>query len=57
MALGKDVTALLPYLSRYLGHASFESTYYYVHTSPDFMRGYADLASTSQSLLPQVGFE
>jgi len=57
MALGTDVTALLPYLSRYLGHASFESTYYYVHTSPDFMRGYADLASTSQSLLPEVGFE
>ena len=57
MALGKDVTALLPYLSRYLGHASFESTYYYVHTSPDFMHAYADLASTSQSLLPQVGFE
>ncbi len=57
MAQGKDVTALLPYLSRYMGHAGFESTYYYVHTSPDFMRGYADLAGTSQSLLPEVGFE
>lgn len=57
MAQGKDVTALLPYLSRYMGHASFESTYYYVHTSPDFMHAYADIAGTSQSLLPQVGFE
>lgn len=57
MTQGKDVTAMLPYLSRYMGHATFESTFYYVHTSPDFMRDYADLAGTSQSLLPEVGFE
>lgn len=57
MAQGADVTAMLPYLSRYMGHATFESTFYYVHTSPDFMRSYADLAATSQSLLPEVGFE
>ena len=38
MTHGADVTALLPYLSRYMGHAGFESTYYYVHTSPDFLR-------------------
>jgi hypothetical protein len=25
------------------GHATFESTYYYVHTSPDFMATYADI--------------
>ena len=41
-----------------MGHAGFESTYYYVHTSPDFMRAYADLtADAGASLLPQVGFE
>lgn len=57
MAHGQDVTALLPYLSRYMGHASFESTYYYVHTSPDFMRGYADIAAAGPSPLPEVGFE
>ena len=28
---------MLSYLSRYMGHAGFESTFYYVHTSPDFM--------------------
>jgi len=56
MAQGRDVTAMLPYLSRYMGHATFESTFYYVHTSPDFMRSYADLTA-SQSLLPEVGFE
>lgn len=57
MARGEDVTALLPYLSRYMGHAGFESTYYYVHTSPDFMRGYADIAAGATSPLPEVGFE
>ncbi len=58
MAAGADAAALLPYLSRYMGHAGFESTYYYVHTSPDFMRGYADLtADAGASLLPEVGFE
>jgi integrase len=57
MAQGQDVTALLPYLSRYMGHAGFESTYYYVHTSPDFMRGYAGITAAGASLLPEVGFE
>ena len=54
---GTDVTAMLPYLSRYMGHATFESTYYYVHTSPDFMDAYAELTCRSGSVLPEVGFE
>ena len=45
---------MLPYLSRYMGHASLASTYY--NTSPDFMNGYADLAREGQGLLPEVGF-
>ena len=57
MAQGKDVTAMLPYLSRYMGHAGFESTFYYVHTSPDFMRAYAHITDTGTSPLPEVGFE
>jgi integrase len=57
MAQGKDVTAMLPYLSRYMGHAGFESTFYYVHTSPDFMRAYAHITDTNTSPLPEVGFE
>ena len=52
----KDVAALLPYLSRYMGHATLESTYYYVHTSPDFMDAYADITHQSGWLLPEVGF-
>ena len=57
MAQGKDVMAMLPYLARYMGHAGIESTYYYIHTSPDFLHAYAHITAASQSLLPEVGFE
>ena len=53
---GKDVNAMLPYLSRYMGHASFDSTYYYIHTSPDFLDAYDGITRASQDLLPEVGF-
>jgi integrase len=56
MRQGKDVTAMLPYLSRYMGHATFDSTYYYVHTSPDFMNAYDEITRNRQSVLPEVGF-
>ena len=32
MTQGRDVTAMLPYLARYMGHAGFESTFYYVNS-------------------------
>ncbi len=57
MAQGIDVAAMLPYLSTYMGHASVDSTYYYVHTSPDFMASYAHITAESGSPLPEVGFE
>jgi integrase len=57
MTQRKDVTAMLPYLSRYMGHATLESTFYYIHTSPDFMDAYAQITRKGQSLLPEVGFE
>lgn len=57
MRHGADVAAMLPYLAGYMGHASVDSTYYYVHTSPDFMDAYADITSKTRSLLPEVGFE
>jgi integrase len=56
MRQGKDVSAMLPYLSRYMGHATFDSTYYYIHTSPDFMDAYAQITRQSQSVLPEAGF-
>jgi integrase len=57
MQHGAEVTAMLPYLSRYMGHATVESTFYYIHTSPDFMDAYAQITTDSQKLLPEVGFE
>jgi integrase/recombinase XerD len=32
---GKDLNVYIPYLSTYMGHASFHSTYYYVHLLPE----------------------
>jgi hypothetical protein len=40
-----------------MGHATFDSTYYYVHTSPDFLAGYAEAMRGCESLLPEVGFD
>ncbi|GAA5225909.1 tyrosine-type recombinase/integrase [Paeniglutamicibacter antarcticus] len=57
MAEGTDVNAMLPYLARYMGHGSLDSTFYYIHTSPDFMNGYADIVREGQGILPEVGFE
>jgi integrase len=57
MANGVDVTAMLPYLARYMGHATVESSYYYIHTSPDFMDAYAEIAEAAGWVLPEVGFE
>jgi integrase len=57
MAEGTNVAAMLPYLQVYMGHASVESTCYYVHTSPDFMDAYVDITRhAARSLLPEVGF-
>jgi len=56
MRQGKDVAAMLPYLSRYMGHATFDSTYYYIHTSPDFLDAYDHITQASQELLPEAGF-
>lgn len=53
---GADVSAMLPYLSRFMGHSSIERTLYYVHTSPDFMAGFADVGASLDALLPEVGF-
>ena len=56
-AEGKNIEALLPYLARYMGHATFDSTYYYIHTSPDFMSGYASDVARLESLIPEVDFD
>lgn len=54
---GKSVEAMLPYLAKYMGHATFDSTYYYIHTSPDFLADYAEIIHGKELLLPEVGFD
>ncbi|AZL04288.1 MULTISPECIES: tyrosine-type recombinase/integrase [Brevibacterium] len=54
MREGTDVNTMLPYLSAYMGHAGIDSTLYYVHTSPDFMDSYAELAGkTANTVIPE----
>lgn len=57
MVDGVEVGATLPYLQLYMGHAGIDSTYYYVHTSPDFMHAYTEVTRhAGERLLPEVGF-
>ena len=51
---GKDVHAMLPYLMRYMGHSSLESTYYYIHLIPDYFPKYHDLTFSTENLIPEV---
>lgn len=53
----KDINAMLPYLMKYMGHASIESTYYYIHLLPEFFPQYASLVSSCESLIPEVDNE
>ena len=53
-AEGKDIHAMLPYLMRYMGHSSLESTYYYIHLIPDFFPVYQERAGTTEELIPEV---
>jgi len=51
---GKNIHAMLPYLMRYMGHSSLESTYYYIHFIPDFFPQYSALTFSTEDLLPEV---
>ena len=53
-AEGKNIHAMLPYLMRYMGHTSIESTYYYIHLIPDFFPQYNELAASTEELIPEV---
>jgi integrase len=35
---GKDLNAMIPYLSTYMGHENFSSTFYYIHLLPERLR-------------------
>jgi len=52
---GKDVTAYLPYLSAYIGHAQLSDTAYYIHLVPGIFEEMAAFDfSSRECLLPEV---
>lgn len=56
MKEGKDVSAYLPYLSAYLGHAQLSDTAYYIHLVPETFEKMAGFDfSRREGLLPEVG--
>lgn len=54
---GLDINVMLPYLSRYMGHQSINSTLYYFRFVPDFFPVFTDMALSSESILPEVPYE
>ncbi len=55
MKEGRDLTAIFPYLSAYMGHAHLKDTYYYIHLVPEqfqIMSGFN--FSKYENLLPEV---
>lgn len=55
MKNGKDMTACLPYLSAYLGHAQLSDTAYYIHLVPGMFENMAGFDfSSRECLLPEV---
>jgi len=53
-ANGIDPSTRISYLARYMGHADIESTYYYLHLSPDYTATYAESYHNCELLLPEV---
>ena len=55
MKEGKDITAMIPYLSAYMGHALLSATCYYIHLVPGQLEQMSDFDfSRSEALLPEV---
>lgn len=55
MREGKDITAMLPYLSAYMGHAQLSDTHYYIHLVPGLFEQMSGFDySASENLLPEV---
>ena len=53
---GMDVDAMMPYLSRYVGHKDLQSTYYYIHTSEQLRDVVAKYDVTGSSAIPEVDY-
>ena len=57
IANGVDVNVMLPYLSRYMGHASLASTDYYLHLVPEFFATFAATVKATEAVLPEVDYD
>jgi len=57
IAVGVDVNSMLPYLSRYMGHSSIQSTDYYLHLVPEFFHTFSEKVSATEMLLPEVDYD
>lgn len=56
MREGKDLNAMLPYLSAYMGHAQLSDTYYYIHLVPGLLEEISGFTfSSAEEFLPEVG--
>ena len=53
---GVDVEAMMPYLSRYVGHKDLQSTYHHVHTSGRPRDVIAKYDVTGSSAIPEVDY-
>lgn len=56
IASGVDVNTKLPYLSRYMGHSSIESTDYYLHLVPEFFQTFCEKVRQTEAILPEVDY-
>jgi len=53
---GKDINALLPYLSTYMGHSDFSYTAYYIHLIPSRLIKSSGIQwDRMDALVPEVG--
>lgn len=51
---GTDVGAMMPYLSKYVGHKDLQSTYYYIHASEQLRDVIARYDVTGSAAIPEV---
>jgi integrase len=52
---GRNIDSMMPFLRAYMGHTTFESTYYYVHLLPETLKRSAGIdLSAFEKLLPEV---
>lgn len=57
MENNENLIALMPYLSKYLGHSCVENTYYYYHQIESAFKIIRQKDDVSQKIIPEVAHE